>query len=90
MSKVTDVRIFKVEDGGKLKARANATINGDFAVNGLRIFEGDNGPFVSMPTGPKYQKDGKDVYPEVCFPTTKEFGEEFRKAIIDAYKNTLT
>ena len=88
MSTITEVRIYPVENGGKLKARANVTLNGDFAVNGLKIFEGDNGPFVSMPTGPKYTKDGKDVYPEVCFPVTKEFREELHKAVLDKYGET--
>ena len=35
---------------GSLKGVASVSINEEFVVKGLRIYEGDNGPFVSMPS----------------------------------------
>lgn len=83
---MVEARVFKVENGGKLKARASVTLEGKWAVTGIRVYEGDNGAFIAMPTGPKYQdKDGSDKYPEYFHPITKEAREELQKAVLDAY-----
>ena len=80
-----DVRIRKVEGAGTLLANANVTIDGKFAVNGFKIVQGKEAPFVSMPTGTPYEKEGKKEYPEVFFPVTKESREELINAILAAY-----
>ena len=80
-----DVRIRKVEGAGTLLAHANVTIDGKFAVNGFKIVQGKEAPFVSMPTGTPYEKEGKKEYPEVFFPVTKESREELINAILAAY-----
>lgn len=80
-----DVRIRKIENGGTLLANANVTIDGKFAVNGFKVVQGKDTPFVSMPTGTPYEKDGKKEYPEVFFPITKEAREELINAVLTAY-----
>ena len=71
-------------EGGKTKAFASATIGGAFAVHGIRVMEGENGLFVSMPS----RKDGED-YREVFHPITAEAREELSKEILDAYEQKL-
>lgn len=84
MSKVTNVSIRKVENGNPL-AYADITLNEDFVVKGLRVVKGETGNFVSMPQGKKYQKDGKDVYPDNAFPLTKELREHITEEVLKAY-----
>lgn len=62
------------------KAYATVTINDEFAIRNVKVFEGKNGPFVSMPS----RKIGGE-YQDVVFPITKEAREQFNAAVIDRY-----
>lgn len=71
---------------GGTRAYASATIDGCFAVRGIKIVEGGkDGLFVSMPS--RKEQDG---YKEVCFPVTAEFREQLHKAVMDAYQQAIT
>lgn len=71
-------------EGGRL-ADASVSLDGCFAIRGVRVINGSNGPFVSMPS----YRSG-DQYRDVCFPCTKEFKQEFDRAVLDAYQQQLT
>ena len=62
-------------------AMASLTIGGCFAVRGVKVVQGRNGPFVSMPQA----KDGKGEYQDVCFPISKEVREQVSKLVLDKY-----
>ncbi len=79
-----DVKIHSIRPEGTLRATASVNIYGDFAVRGVKVMEGTNGLFVSMPS----YKSGND-YKDICFPCTKEAKAEFDKAVIDAYQQAL-
>lgn len=84
--KISDVKIWKNEQGGNTKAYASITFEGAFVVTGLKVVEGKNGLFVSMPSR-KVQKDGNDEYKDICFPITKEFREVIITAVLDKFNN---
>ena len=66
---------------GGIRAYASATIDGCFAVRGIKVVEGGrDGLFVSMPS-----RKTVDGYKEVCFPVTAEFRSEFHNAVLDAH-----
>lgn len=44
-----DVRIQSIRPGESIKGTASVNINGAFAIRGVKIIEGSNGLFVSMP-----------------------------------------
>ena len=71
-------------EGGRL-ADASVTLDGCFAIRGVKIVNGSKGPFVSMPS----YKSGEQ-YRDLCFPCTKEFKQEFDRAVLDAYQLQLT
>jgi stage V sporulation protein G len=71
-------------EGGRL-ADASVTLDGCFAIRGVKIINGSKGPFVSMPS----YKSGEQ-YRDLCFPCTKEFKQEFDRAVLDAYQLQLT
>ena len=66
-------------------ADASVNLNGCFAIRGVKVVSGTNGPFVSMPS---YK--GRDGYKDICFPCTKEFHQQFHQAVLDAYQQSLT
>ena len=78
-----DARAYPFEEPkGKQLAFASVTINGCFAVNGIKIMDGgEKGPFVAMPS----TKDKEGNYKDICFPTTKELRAELSATVMDAY-----
>ena len=80
-----DVRIHSLSTSGNVLANASVTLNGCFAIRGVKVIGGENGPFVSMPS---YK--GRDGYKDICFPCTKEFRQQFQQTVLDAYQQALT
>lgn len=77
------VKVFPVQEkeGSNLRAFASIDLGGVFAVTNLRVLEGKNGAFVSMP-----QTKGKDdKYYDICFPTTKEMRQAITDAVLEEY-----
>ena len=81
-----DVRIQSLRMNGSTKGNATVSLNGQFAVRGVKIMEGPNGPFVSMPGW----KDGNNEYHDICFPCTKESRAEFDRAVLGAFEQART
>lgn len=81
-----DVKITKLAPADRgVRAYASATLDGCFAIRGMKLVEGKKGLFVSMPT---YQKRDNS-YADVCFPTTAEFREQLNNAVVEAYQQYL-
>lgn len=64
-------------DGSSLKGLGRIYLNDEFVISNVKLVDGKNGMFVSMPDyrTDKY-KDNKPVYRELVFPVTKEFREK--------------
>ena len=71
---------------GGISAYASATIAGCFAVRGVKLMEGSNGLFVSMPG----QINSKGEIKDICFPYTREARAELESAVVTAYQQALT
>jgi stage V sporulation protein G len=82
---ITDVRIFLSSRKGATKAYANITFDKVFVVRNLRVIEGKNGLFVSMPS--RRLQDGE--FQDVCFPITAEFRESIQETILGNYKEEI-
>ena len=76
-----DVRIFPYREDGPVAAIASVTLNGCFAVRDVRIMEGKNGLFVSMPS-----RKVKGEYRDICYPCTKDFKQQFDQKVLEAYE----
>ena len=70
---------------GSLKGVALVSIDNEFVVKGVRIYENDNGPFILMPS----RKVGEN-YEDIFFPITAESRNALHKAVIGAYEQKLT
>jgi len=66
-------------------AMANITIAGCFSVRGVKVVEGQNGPFVSMPQA----RDGKGEWHDVCYPNNKDFRDQLSQTVLSAYNRQM-
>ena len=73
------------KDHGKLLGFASINLGGVFAVNGIRIYDTEKGPFIAMPS----TKGKDDKYHDICCPTTKEMREAVNAAILSAYQKEV-
>lgn len=81
-----DVRINSLMPGeGSVKATASANLDDCFAVKNIRVVEGKNGLFVSMPS----YKETDGEYHDLCFPTTPELRKQLNGAVAEAYKQAI-
>ena len=84
--KISDIRIRLVEkDESKLKAFASMTIEECFVVHDIKVIEGKDGYFVSMPS--KKTPDGS--FKDIVHPIKTEVRQEISALIIEAYENAL-
>ncbi|MFH1782673.1 MAG: SpoVG family protein [Candidatus Omnitrophota bacterium] len=75
-------RVHKLEGESKVKAFLDIAFAGVFLVKGLKIVEGKNGLFLSMPGG--MSKDGK--WYNTAYPLTKEFKDVLVEIALEAYE----
>lgn len=78
---ITKVNIYPYKGRGGMKAFASVEFEKSFVVTGLKIFDGDYGLNVLMPSSAG--NDGE--YHDTAFPVTKKFREELKDAVINAY-----
>lgn len=81
---ISEVRIYPANGKGNILAYASIELNGVFTVHGLRVLQGKDGPFVSMP-----QRIVKDEYKDICHPNTKDFRKAVNDAVLDKYEDYL-
>ncbi|MCH5293469.1 MAG: septation regulator SpoVG [Treponema sp.] len=78
---ITELRIRKVEDEGKLRAYVTVTFDDCFVVHNVKIIEGKTGLFIAMPS----RKTGNGEYKDVAHPISPEFRNEIQDKILDEY-----
>jgi stage V sporulation protein G len=81
---ITDIRIKKVNGGGKLKAYVTVTFDDCFVVHNLKIISGKAGTFIAMPS--RRTKTGE--YKDIAHPINSSFRQEIQTRIIDEYDRT--
>ena len=81
---ITQVRVFPVEED-KLKAFISIVLDGCFVVSDIKIIEGTNGLFVSMPS--KKRKDGS--FRDIAHPLNNETRRKFEEQIIVKYREVV-
>ena len=83
---ITDVRIRKISDDGKMRAVASITLDDEFVVHDIKIIYGQNGLFIAMPS--KKMSDG--AFRDVAHPICSEVRNQIKEQIFQAYEKTLT
>ena len=84
--KISDVRIrFVKKEDSKLKAVASITIDDCFVVHDIKVIEGNDGPFIAMPS----RKTNDGEFKDIAHPLNTETREELKNAILAAYEQEL-
>jgi stage V sporulation protein G len=81
---ITEVRI-TLRNEEKLKAFASITFDDCFVVRGLKVINGSQGYFVSMPS--RKRKDGS--YQDVAHPINNDMRKKIEDKVLDAFENEL-
>ena len=77
-------RINKIQGEGHAKAFCDVALGDTFLVTGLKVVEGRNGLFVSMP-----QEMGKDgQWYDTVFPLTKAARQRISETVLEAYQGS--
>lgn len=82
--KISDVRIKLIEkDDSKLKAVASITIDDCFVVHDIKVIEGKEGYFISMPA--KKSPDGNFI--DIAHPINTETRDAISAQVLEAFKS---
>lgn len=81
---ITEIRV-TLRDEEKLRGFANVTFDNAFVVRGMKIIQGSNGYFVSMPS--RKRPDG--THQDIAHPVNKEMRSEIEKRVLEAYEVEL-
>ncbi len=82
---ITDVRIRKISNDGKMKAIVSVTFENEFVVHDIKVIEGQNGLFIAMPS--RKTPDGE--FKDIAHPINTETREKIQNSILNAYKEAL-
>lgn len=83
--KITDVRVRRILEEGKMKAIVSVTFNEQFVVHDIKIIEGENGLFIAMPS----RKMGDGEYRDIAHPINAETRQKLQDAIFMEYEKSL-
>lgn len=81
---ITQIKIFPVEED-KLKAFVSIILDGCFVVSDIKIIEGAQGLFVSMPS--KRRKNG--TFRDIAHPLNNETRRQFEGQIIAKFREIV-
>jgi stage V sporulation protein G len=82
---ITEVRVFPIRDKDKLRAFVSIVIDGCFIVTDIKIIQGRNGVFLSMPG--KLGKDGK--FRDIVHPLDSETRKFIEDMVFSKYREAI-
>ena len=74
---ITEVKIYPANEG-KLKAYATMVIDNCFIIRDMKVIQGENGLFVSMPS--RRKKDG--TFKDIAHPLNQETRKNIEERVI--------
>ena len=83
--KITDVRVRKITDEGKMKCIVSLTFNNLFVVHDIKVIEGHNGLFIAMPS----RKEGEGNFIYIAHPINAEMRQVLEDAVLNAYHEAV-
>jgi len=78
---ITEVKVFPVENGGRLRAFATLVFDDCFIIRDLKVIQGDKTLFVSMPS--RRRRDGS--FRDIVHPLNSETRSLVEERVIKEY-----
>ena len=82
---ITDVRVRRLTEDGKMKAVVSITIDNEFAVHDIKVIEGENGLFVAMPS----RKTANEEYRDIAHPINSDVRNYVQSMILEKYQEAV-
>ena len=82
---ITDVRIRKVNQEGKMKAIVSITIDNELVIHDIKVIEGEKGLFIAMPS----RKTNNGEFRDIAHPINSSARESLQQAILAKYEQVL-
>ena len=82
---ITEVRIRMIDTESKMRAVASVTFDGCFVVHDIKIIDGQEGPFVAMPS----RKIGDGEFRDVAHPIQQFMRDMIREAVFKEYDDAV-
>lgn len=82
---VTDVRVRKVNQDGKMKAVCSVTFDDAFVVHDIKVVEGQNGLFVAMPS----RRTPSGEFRDIAHPISAAARQQIQEAVLKAYQEEV-
>ncbi|WP_373600387.1 septation regulator SpoVG [Paraclostridium bifermentans] len=84
--KITDVRVRKLTDEGKMKCIVSLTFNNLFVVHDIKVIEGHNGLFIAMPS----RKIGEGNFRDIAHPINADMRQMLEEEVLKAYHEAVS
>lgn len=85
--KITDIRVRLVNNNDKLKAVASITIDDELVVHDIKVINGKDGYFLSMPS--RKTNDEENKFKDIVHPIKTEVREKLKELILAEYEKAL-
>lgn len=82
---ITDIRIRKLHDEGKMKAVVSVTLDNAFVIHDIKIIDGANGLFVAMPS----RKISEEEYRDIAHPISMEARAALQGSVFAEYQKAM-
>ena len=82
---ITDVKIRKLNEEGKMKAVVSITLDNMFAIHDIKVIESKDKLFVAMPS--RKTQDGE--FKDIAHPINSEMRDVLQKKILDKYNEQV-
>ncbi len=82
---ITDVRIRKINQEGRMKAIVSVTLDDAFVIHDVKVIQGQNGLFVAMPS----RKTPSGEYRDIAHPICTSARETIQGAVLKAYEEAI-
>ncbi len=79
---ITDVRVRKLNEEGKMKAVVSVTFDNEFVVHDIKVIEGQNGLFIAMPS----RKTPGGEFKDIAHPINSDTRNKLQSAILKEYE----
>ncbi len=82
---ITDIRIRKLMQEGRLRAVVSITLEDAFAVHDIKVVQGDDRLFVAMPS----RKDETGAYRDIVHPISSQARADIESKILEMYQEQV-
>lgn len=82
---ITEIKVRKLMNDGKLRGIVSITIDGVLAVHDIKVVQGEERLFVAMPS----RRDDGGMFRDIVHPISSESRGKLEQQILSAYRTEL-